>query len=88
MLRSKSPPCSPSELKRFKVVLGIVATLSGVVLLLIMMFGDASRSYVDRVNLFLGPIVVITACIFVYGLWRFRRACIAWREEKHSVTPV
>lgn len=75
------PACSPNELKRFKVTCGIVLTLSALVLAMAMAFGNFPRSFVDRLNLFTGPMMVLNLGVCGYALWRFRRACNAWRKE-------
>jgi len=81
---SVATPCSPSELKRFKIASWVVFALSGLVFAMIMTFGNAPRSFVDRMNLILGPIVIVDLSICAYSLWRFRKACVAWQDERHS----
>ena len=76
--------CSPGELKRFKIARAIVFALSGFVFTMILTFGDYDRSFVDRMNMFLLPIVAVAIAVCAYALWRFRRACLAWREECHA----
>lgn len=76
------PPCAPSELKRFRMAGWIVLGLATFVVTMIIAFGDAPRAFVDQMNLVLAPIVVAALCVAAYALWRFRRACRAWREEK------
>ncbi len=80
-------PCAPSELKGFKAAGWIVLSLSVPVLTMIMTFGNAPRSFIDYMNMFLAPIVVVALCIAAYAILRYRKACIAWSEQKQSNTP-
>lgn len=73
------PPCSPSELRRLKVFSRIVFGLCAIFFSMIFTFENFPRSFVDRMNVFLAPVVVIALVVCAYALWRFRKACIAWR---------
>ena len=43
-------------------------------------FGNSPRATADRLNLVLGPVVVILLGVSFHTLYRFRRACIEWQQ--------
>lgn len=63
-----------------KVVRGICIAVCVFVVGMSIMFGNMPRSFVDRMNLLLAPLVLGSMVLGGYSLWRFRRACLAERE--------
>lgn len=76
--------CSQRERQRLRIACGIVLALSAFVFTMIFTFGDYPRSFVDRMDMFLAPIVMIELAVAAYAVWRFRRACVACREKNDA----
>ena len=72
---------SPGERRQFKIACAIVLSLAAFVFTMIFTFGDYPRSFIDRMNMFLAPIVIIELAVAVYAAWLYRRACLACREK-------
>lgn len=47
-------------------------------------FGNSPRATVDRLNLVLGPVVVILLGVSFHTLYRFRRAYIEWQQGRQA----
>ncbi len=47
-------------------------------------FGNSPRETIDRLNLVLGPVVVILLGVSFHSLYRFRRACIEWQQGQRA----
>jgi hypothetical protein len=47
-------------------------------------FGNSPRATIDRLNLVLGPVVVILLGVSCHTLYRFRRACIEWKQGQQA----
>lgn len=63
-----------------KVVQWIALAVGLTVIGVAMAFGNSPRPTVDRLNLVLGPVVVVLLGVSFHSLYRYRRACIEWQQ--------
>lgn len=69
-----APRCSPSELRRLRIVGGVVLAVCLFVIGMAIAFGNAPRPFVGRMNHVLAPLVVACLALCAHALWQFRRA--------------
>ena len=81
-MQSGQIPAPSREVRRLKIVQSAILALSVSIVALCILFGNSSRTTVDRLNLVLLPLVAIMLGVTFYSLRRFRRACIAWQNEQ------
>ncbi len=72
----------PREVRRMRVVQWIALAVGLSVIGVAIAFGNSPRATVDRLNLVLGPVVVILLGVSFHSLYRFRRACIEWQQGR------
>ncbi len=75
-------PAHPREVRRMRVVQSIALVVGLSVIGVAIAFGNSPRATVDRLNLVLGPVVVILLGVSFHSIYRFRRACIEWQQER------
>ena len=74
----QKPAIHPDEVRWFKRAMWTVLTLSLSVLAVVFHNLDAPRSLIDRMNPFLGFVVILAFAVFLHAMWRFRRNCGDW----------
>ena len=75
-------PAHPREVRRMRVVQWIALAVGLSVIGVAIAFGNSPRATVDRLNLVLGPVVVILLGVSFHSLYRFRRACVEWQQGR------
>jgi len=75
-----APIAHAHEVKRFRIACWIVVALGLFVVTMAIAFGDASRLFIDRMNLFLAPTCGAAFSILAYSFWRFRRKTKMWPQ--------
>ena len=80
----QKPAINPDEVRRFKRAMWIVLTLSLSVFAVIFRYGDAPRPLIDRMNPFLGCVVILAFAVFLHAMWRFRRNCGDWPRRLNT----
>lgn len=83
-IKNQDIPCSQREVKRLRIACWIALTLFLFVIAMAMTFGNAPRQFVNRMNVYLAPLVVGSLGGVVYAILRHRRACLAWHQEKQT----
>ncbi len=83
-MRESRLPAHPREVRRMRTVQWIVLAVGLSVIGVAIAFGNSPRATVDRLNLVLGPVVVILLGVSFHTLYRFRRACIEWQQGQQA----
>ena len=73
---------NPRELKRLRASGAVALVLGGLVVTLILLYGDSPRPIVDRLNWLLSTLVAIAFCVIGHALWRYHRACAVPVDDK------
>ena len=72
----------PRELAQIRAASAVVIVLGATVLFLVFLYGDSPRPTVDRLNLFLAPVVAVQFGIVGPAIWRLRRS---WTKTYRDV---
>ena len=73
---------NPRELNGVRASGAVAIVLGGLVVTLILLYGDSPRPTVDRLNWLLSALVAIAFCVIGHALWRYRRACAVPVDDK------